>query len=52
MPMRWRITRTWMNILSTTSTSIQQLPFADASFDGVVVTVSIQYMIQPVKVFA
>ncbi len=29
-----------------------QLPFADASFDGVVVTVSIQYMIRPVEVFA
>ncbi len=29
-----------------------QLPFADASFDGVVVTVSIQYVIRPVEVFA
>ena len=29
-----------------------QLPFADASFDGVVVTVSIQYIIRPVEVFA
>ena len=29
-----------------------QLPFAAASFDGVVVTVSIQYMIRPVAVFA
>jgi hypothetical protein len=28
-----------------------QLPFEDATFDAVVVTVSIQYMTQPVKVF-
>ncbi len=28
-----------------------QLPFADASFDGVVVTVSIQYLTRPVEVF-
>ena len=29
-----------------------QLPFPDAYFDGVVVTVSIQYLIKPVEVFA
>ena len=29
-----------------------QLPFSDACFDGVVVTVSIQYLIRPVAVFA
>ena len=28
-----------------------QLPFADAYFDGVVVTVSIQYMIRPLEIF-
>ena len=29
-----------------------QLPFAEAAFDGVVVTVSIQYLTRPVEVFA
>ncbi len=29
-----------------------QLPFADATFDGVVCTVSVQYMTRPVEVFA
>ncbi len=29
-----------------------RLPFADDSFDGVVVTVSIQYLIRPLEVFA
>jgi SAM-dependent methyltransferase len=29
-----------------------QLPFEDASFDGVVLTVSVQYLIHPLEVFA
>lgn len=29
-----------------------QLPFADATFDGVICTVSVQYMTRPVEVFA
>lgn len=29
-----------------------RLPFADASFDGAVLTVSVQYLVQPVEVFA
>jgi SAM-dependent methyltransferase len=29
-----------------------RLPFADQSFDGVVMTVSIQYLVRPVEVFA
>jgi hypothetical protein len=29
-----------------------QLPFEDASFDGVVLTVSVQYLIHPIEVFA
>jgi SAM-dependent methyltransferase len=29
-----------------------QLPFEDASFDGVVCTVSVQYMVHPIRVFA
>jgi SAM-dependent methyltransferase len=29
-----------------------RLPFADASFDGAILTVSVQYMIRPVEVFA
>ncbi len=28
-----------------------QLPFADASFDGVVITVSIQYLTHPIEIF-
>jgi SAM-dependent methyltransferase len=29
-----------------------RLPFADASFDGVVITVSIQYLAQPIAIFS
>ncbi len=29
-----------------------RLPFADASFDGVVITVSIQYLTHPIEIFA
>ena len=31
---------------------IAQLPFDDASFDGAVLTVSVQYLIHPLEVFA